>query len=58
MPKIIASLALVILQFGVVLGNYWFTFGLWPSSWTAFFSFALASMILAACHVVVQRGTS
>jgi hypothetical protein len=49
MERLIAILALVAAGFFIVLGNFWFTYGIWPRSWTsftAFFCLGLANTLL------------
>ena len=48
MTRAIARAALAAVALGLALGNYWFTFGLWPRSWAAFAFFALAGMAVHA----------
>lgn len=43
--KLIAALALIASSFCIMLGNFWFTYGVWPRSWTAFVFFAVAQMV-------------
>lgn len=45
MIQVVAILSLVIISFGLSLGNYWFMFGLWPKSWLYFFAFMVANMV-------------
>jgi hypothetical protein len=56
MIKLIAILSLISLQFVVGLGNYWFTFGLWPKSWISFFGFMACSLTLSALVSHVLKG--
>ncbi len=46
MNRFLATLFIIILTFMNALGNYWFTFGLWPRSWSAFFFFLITGTIL------------
>lgn len=34
--KLLAYVALITASFALTLVNYWYTFGLWPQSWTSF----------------------
>jgi len=54
MVQTIALLALLIIAIGITLGNYWFTYGLWPQSWTSFVLFAIAGLIVSSAiqHVM------
>jgi hypothetical protein len=55
MVKTVAILALVVIAFGLSLGNYWWTFGLWPKSWGSFLGFACASLIVHGLIEVVRK---
>ncbi len=55
MTQAIALLALTVLAIGLMLGNYWFTFGLWPQSWTSFVLFAAASLVVSGLMQAVVR---
>jgi hypothetical protein len=55
MIRAIASLALTALLTLAALGNYWFTFGLWPRSWVAFVGFFLLSALLTVALQLVQK---
>lgn len=56
MIQFIAITSLMILLFMAALGNYWFTFGLWPRSWISFFGFMIISMILHAALTKAMKG--
>jgi hypothetical protein len=55
MTKTIAILALLVISIGLVWGNYWFTFGLWPRSWTAFALFGFAQLVVTALMQAVTK---
>jgi hypothetical protein len=55
MTKSIAILALGVIQIGVMLANYWYTFGLWPHSWLSFLLCAGAALGIAALLRVIDR---
>jgi hypothetical protein len=55
MTQLIAVLALCVIALGLQLGNYWYTFGLWPVSWTSFVCFAVASLIVSAALTAVMK---
>ena len=55
MTKTIALFALRTIAIGLMLGNYWFTFGLWPKSWTAFVLFAVASLLVSSGIQAVMK---
>lgn len=46
--KLTAILSLMIMSFALSMGNYWFTFGLWPKSWVYFIGFAVANMCITS----------
>lgn len=55
MAKGIAYIALMVIQIGLMLGNYWFTFGLWPVSWGAFTFFSVATLLVAFAHLALKE---
>ncbi len=55
MTKFVANLGLVVLGLLATLGNYWFTFGLWPQSWLSFFGFGLVMMLLMVMRLFVEK---
>lgn len=55
MAKIIALLALIALSLLATLGNYWFTYGIWPRSWWYFAFFALTSTALSGAVSAVLK---
>lgn len=46
MTTFLAFVCLLSLGFVSMLGNFWFTFGLWPQSWASFTFFWLVSIVL------------
>ena len=46
MTRLIAWLALLTASTFHTLGNMWFTYGIWPRSWGAFFTFWIAGIAL------------
>lgn len=55
MSKLIAILALLATSSLIMLGNFWFTFGIWPRSWIAFFAFWVLSVTNYALLTVITR---
>lgn len=55
MSKFIANVALIVAGLAVALGNYWYTFGIWPRSWWAFFGFGLAMIVLMLVRQAVEK---
>lgn len=55
MTKVIANVAMLVAALALMLGNYWFTFGLWPKSWLAFFGFGMAAIVLALLQEMVKH---
>lgn len=54
--QLIAIASLSVIAVGIQLGNYWFTFGLWPQSWLSFVLFSLASIIVGMCMSSAIKG--
>lgn len=61
MTQLVALVSLLVLGFVIALGNYWFTFGLWPLSWWSFFGFGAASicshLLLVKVNSEVKKGS-
>lgn len=55
MSKVIALFALASLMFLSQLGNFWFTYGIWPKSWGAYFLFSFAGLVLYAATMAVTK---
>ncbi len=55
MSKLVAMLACVVALFGISLGNFWFTYGLWPQNWKAWTVFMLLTMLVQALIVGISR---
>lgn len=55
MTKAIATIALVVISIGLGLGNYWWTFGLWPKSWLSFLLFGFASVLVSTALSAVMK---
>jgi len=56
MAQIVAVIGLMIAAACVALGNYWYTFGLWPRSWWAFVGFLLANIFIQQLLDVIRKG--
>ena len=56
MTKFIAIACLVVLLMLNTLGNYWFTYGIWPRSWgaLALFTFTTTLLSMSAMYVTVD----
>lgn len=55
MTKFVAKVGIIV-GFGVcALGNYWFTFGIWPRSWWSFTLFLLASIVLMGMNEAIDK---
>ena len=52
MLLILSALFVVSLAALCVLGNFWFTYGIWPRSWWSFALFAILQLFLG---VIVRR---
>lgn len=46
MDRVLSGLFLLAASMGSMLGNFWFTYGIWPRSWVSFAIFACISMVL------------
>ena len=55
MTKAIALLALVSIQILSMLGNIWFTYGLWPRSWASFVVFGIAHLLIVLAIRAINR---
>lgn len=55
MTKFLAKVMLMALLTLSSLGNYWYTFGLWPKSWFCFFGFFLLSVIIMLINQEIDR---
>lgn len=53
--RFIAKSMLLLAGLGLLLANYWFTFGLWPQSWTSFVLCGLGSFVLLVCHAALDQ---
>lgn len=54
MEKFVANIALIVAGISVTLGNFWFTYGIWPRSWKSFVTFGLLSAALLAINVSMR----
>lgn len=46
--QLLGVMTLLVLSPLTVLGNFWFTYGIWPVSWAAFFAFFVVQTLLYA----------
>jgi hypothetical protein len=46
MTRFMAYLAIILLSLLNILGNMWFTYGLWPQNWWAFFGFGVIATVV------------
>lgn len=53
--KFIARLTLFVLSVLLALGNFWFTYGIWPRSWASFCIFGTLSFITMILYVAVSQ---
>jgi hypothetical protein len=56
MVKIAAVIAVMVAAAGVALGNYWYTYGLWPRSWWAFVGFLIANIVVTQFLDALRKG--
>lgn len=55
--SLLSTLLLIVMSVLTTLGNYWFTFGIWPRSWSWFIFFALCQLIITALLAAVGQLT-
>lgn len=55
MAKFLAHLFLVAASYATILGNYWFTYGIWPRSWISFAAFGGLTIILMILSLLLAR---
>ena len=55
MTKFLANTGLLIASFAISLAQYWYTFGLWPKSWTSFVLCATGTIMVLGLREVVER---
>jgi hypothetical protein len=55
MAKTVAVIVLMVAAGCVALGNYWYTFGLWPRSWVAFFGFLVLQIIVRETFDAIRK---
>lgn len=56
--RAIAGFLIIICQILVMFVNYWFTFGLWPKSWTSFVLCSISSIALLIMSQALQSEAS
>ena len=55
MNRLLASAFLMVAGIGVQLGQYWYTFGLWPRSWGAFGFFTTLTILLVVLRIAQEK---
>lgn len=55
LTQLIAILSLVALSTLSTLANWWYAFGIWPISWSAFLLFACANLIITGLISFVSK---
>lgn len=55
MTKTVALISLLIISIFVGLGNFWFTYGIWPKSWSSLALFGCLSIIINLTLQAVLR---
>lgn len=56
--KFIATLFLICTSFLITLGNFWFTYGVWPRSFKSLFIFVFLGILnYGALQAVAKSGT-
>lgn len=52
--RFIARMGITAATLALSLGNYWYTFGLWPKSWWSFFGYGFATLVLMVLGIMVS----
>lgn len=55
MSKAIASVALVVAVFFNALGNFWYTYGIWPKSWWSFALFTIMGITIQFLFDAIKK---
>lgn len=55
MTKFIAQVGLLAAALALTLGNYWYTFALWPKSWWSFSGFWFGAIILLILRTAIDK---
>ncbi len=55
MSKFLAYLFLTTCTFFVSLGNFWFTYGIWPKSWISFAGFWFLSLLIMMANFALKE---
>lgn len=55
LAKVVATLALMVISFGVTLGNYWYVFGIWPRSWVLYVVFCTLQIFMYGLLTAVGK---
>lgn len=55
MSKFLANVFLFIAAYATMLGNFWYTYGIWPKSWLAFVLFSGTGILLITFRLQVDR---
>jgi membrane protein implicated in regulation of membrane protease activity len=56
MNELLAALFLMVSATAIMLGNFWFTYGIWPRSWWSFVVFSMLSLILQRVLAEFMKG--
>jgi hypothetical protein len=51
----IAYILLFVLGMLTSVGNYWFTYGIWPKSWLSFVVFTGITIVLHTCLTLLNK---
>ena len=55
MAKFLSHVFLFAATLLVGLGNFWFTYGIWPKSWWSFGIFGVLGTVIIAMRIVLQN---
>ncbi len=54
MTKAVAKLGIIVALGFLSLGNFWFTYGVWPRSWWSFALFLLATIVVMGLDRAIE----
>jgi len=55
MIRLIAATSITTLMILSTLGNFWFTYGIWPRSWGSFIGFGFINLVLVSMMAIVRK---
>lgn len=55
MAKFLANVFVMACAGLLALGNFWYTYGVWPRSWGAFVLFQVLSVVMIVCKLALDK---